>query len=108
MPDGGRTLPIDELESIAKSIDYHACAKAFLALKGSVPRRPAHLADHPVMHAWMSVLAKEAKLLHEARRIGLSEDSVRRYFIRSRGRGIPRSPKWQAVLQRMKERGAKL
>ena len=106
MPDGSTRLPIDELEQAAKAIDYPQAARSFLELKRALRSRPINLIDHPVMGAWQIVLAKESHLLHHARSMGLSERSATSYFLKARGPGIPRSPRWQAALAQAQRRRA--
>lgn len=92
-----------DLNRYGAQIGYPEACKAYLALRALTKRRPVDIADSPVINAWLAVLAVEWKLLAYARNHHMDEAETYRYFVRQRGKGIPRSPHWQLALRQARE-----
>lgn len=86
---------LSAFRAYAGSLRYaHAC-EIYNHLRHATPMRPHDLANSPVLHAWMAVLAIEASLLEYARARALGENAAYRFFVSLRGDGIPRKPAWR-------------
>lgn len=94
---------IDDLDRFAYRLDYPALCAVFVRLKDATTRRPADLANAPVLHAWIAVLTIEATLLEFARQHAVHENEAYRFFVRMRGRGIPKGPAWELALREIRE-----
>lgn len=99
-PETDFAQDFETLSDFAERYHYEALCREYLARRADEPERPRDLSQSPTITAWIAVTTAEGFIAEFARARQIDEETVARFKIRCRGRGIPKSPHWQLALAR--------
>jgi DNA-binding CsgD family transcriptional regulator len=99
-PETDFAQDFETLSDFAERYHYEALCQEYHVRRSHETERPRDLSASPTIQAWIAVLTAETFIAEFARTQGMDEETIARFKVRCRGRGIPRSPHWQMALAR--------
>jgi DNA-binding CsgD family transcriptional regulator len=99
-PETDFAQDFETLADFAERYHYEALCREYMARRAEETYRPRDLANSPTIRAWIAAVTAEGFIEEFARERGIDADTVARFKVRCRGRGIPKGPLWQLALAR--------